>query len=187
MNNYQTLRDANVVRQAEWDPAGHAKDLLWRMNELAGEIGEICNVLKKLHRERCGVEGFRATKDQLAEELADGVICIDLLAIDAQLDPVELESLAGRLVDLDTDSLTLRGCLLTVVAGKLADTVLDTMSSGSLFDHMAPLAMGCSLLLSQINDLAKVEKIDLHLAVANKFNATTHKVGLTTFLRYEGD
>ncbi len=82
---YPTLREANTARQKEWD-AGNQITLAYRGNELAGEVGEACNVLKKLERERLGIRGSRATKEQLAEELADVVICADLIAMDAGID-----------------------------------------------------------------------------------------------------
>jgi NTP pyrophosphatase (non-canonical NTP hydrolase) len=75
------LRFANYARQTEWDPAGQIT-LTYRATELAGETGEACNVIKKLERERLGIRGSRATKEQLAEELADIIICVDLLAMD---------------------------------------------------------------------------------------------------------
>ena len=40
----------------------------------------MCNVVKKLERERLGLRGSRATLEDLADELADVVICADLLA-----------------------------------------------------------------------------------------------------------
>ena len=75
-----TLREANLSRQAEWD-AGAQITPTYRCTELAGEIGEACNIVKKLERERLGIRGSRATVEALGEELADGVICLDLLAM----------------------------------------------------------------------------------------------------------
>jgi NTP pyrophosphatase (non-canonical NTP hydrolase) len=76
---FHTLRRANLTRQAEWDP-NDSISLSYRGNELAGEVGEACNVIKKLERARLGIRGSRATAGQLAEELADAVICVDLIA-----------------------------------------------------------------------------------------------------------
>jgi NTP pyrophosphatase (non-canonical NTP hydrolase) len=56
------------------------------MTELAGEVGEACNVAKKLERERLGWAGSRDTVEHLAEELADVIICVDLVAMDFNLD-----------------------------------------------------------------------------------------------------
>lgn len=84
-NTHATLRSANAARQKEWD-TGNQITLAYRGNELAGEVGEACNIIKKLERERMGIKGSRATKEQLAEELADIVICTDLIAMDAGID-----------------------------------------------------------------------------------------------------
>lgn len=78
---YSTLREANLVRQQEWDP-GSKIDASYRGNELAGEVGEACNVIKKLERERLGIPGSRDTVGHLAQELADIVICVGLLGME---------------------------------------------------------------------------------------------------------
>ena len=80
MTQYSNLRDANAARQKEWDKDNNIT-LSYRGNEMAGEVGEACNIIKKLERERLGVRGSRATREQLAEELADVVICADLIAM----------------------------------------------------------------------------------------------------------
>lgn len=79
------LHAANIARQAEWCP-DQVPDLSFRGNELGGECGEAQNVIKKLERERQGWRGSRATKDDLADELADVVICADLCAVTAGID-----------------------------------------------------------------------------------------------------
>lgn len=78
-NDYWTLRTANEARQKEWDTEGKIT-LSYRGNEMAGEVGEACNVIKKLERERMGINGSRSTYAALAEELADVIICADLIA-----------------------------------------------------------------------------------------------------------
>lgn len=82
---FQDLREANAKRQREWCP-DQTPDLSFRGNELAGETGEACNVIKKLERERQGWRGSRATREQLAEELADVIIVADLIALDLGID-----------------------------------------------------------------------------------------------------
>lgn len=79
------LRILNVLRQKEWDPTDKI-DLSYRGNELAGEVGEACNVIKKLERERYGIRGSRDTIEHLAEELADVIICVDLIAASMGID-----------------------------------------------------------------------------------------------------
>lgn len=78
--HFSKLRKSNVKRQYEWD-SDNQISLSYRGNELAGETGEACNIIKKLERERLGIKGSRGTKEQLAEELADIIICADLIAM----------------------------------------------------------------------------------------------------------
>lgn len=82
---FTTLRAANLARQAEWDPDDRIT-LAYRGNEMGGECGEAQNVIKKLERERLGIRGSRATVQDLAEELADVVICADLIAMAEGID-----------------------------------------------------------------------------------------------------
>lgn len=79
------LRKANLERQALWCPE-QVPDLSFRGVELAGEAGEVCNVIKKLERQRLGWRGSRDTVEHLAEELADVIICADLIAIASGID-----------------------------------------------------------------------------------------------------
>jgi NTP pyrophosphatase (non-canonical NTP hydrolase) len=83
--DFRNLRAANICRNEEW-AAGVPLSLSFRGNELAGETGEACNILKKLDRERLGLVGSRASVGELAEELADVVICVDLIAMDLGID-----------------------------------------------------------------------------------------------------
>ena len=79
------LRNANTARQVEWANGG-TLSLAYKGNELAGEVGEACNIIKKLEREALGIAGSRATVAELAEELADVVICVDLIALELGID-----------------------------------------------------------------------------------------------------
>ena len=74
------LHEANKARHAEWDKDGKLT-LSYRGNELAGEVGEACNVIKKIERERLNIRGSRDTLEHLAEELADVIICVDLICL----------------------------------------------------------------------------------------------------------
>jgi NTP pyrophosphatase (non-canonical NTP hydrolase) len=106
---HTTLRDANTARQVEWDTGGEITPS-YQGNEMAGEIGEAlelammfislgaaggraCNIIKKLERERFGMVGSRASLEDLADELADVVICADLVAMKAGID---LDSAVAR-------------------------------------------------------------------------------------------
>jgi NTP pyrophosphatase (non-canonical NTP hydrolase) len=102
MTTYNTLRSANRARQIEWDKEAQITPA-YRGNELAGEVGEaleraldlivlaatagkLANTIKKLERERLDIGGSRSTVEQLAEELADIVICTDLVAMSYDID-----------------------------------------------------------------------------------------------------
>lgn len=79
-DDYNSLTAANIARQKEWDTGTEPLSLSFKGNELAGETGELCNVLKKLERERLGIPGSRDTVEHAAEEMADVIICVDLIA-----------------------------------------------------------------------------------------------------------
>jgi NTP pyrophosphatase (non-canonical NTP hydrolase) len=83
--NFEDLRYANVQRNKEWDPENQFGGSFHGL-ELAGEVGELCNLVKKLERERLGRPGSRASFMQLAEELADAQICLDKLAMFYSID-----------------------------------------------------------------------------------------------------
>lgn len=85
INQFHWLREANIARDAQWNPK-KLLSLSFRGNELGGEIGEAQNILKKLERERLGLVGSRSTPAALAEELADGHICLDLIAMEFSID-----------------------------------------------------------------------------------------------------
>lgn len=82
---FKVLRAANSSRQQEWDREGKI-DIAYRGNELAGECGEACNIIKKIERERRGIRGSRATMKQLADGLADVIICVDLICLGEGID-----------------------------------------------------------------------------------------------------
>lgn len=83
--DFAALREAGIQREREWC-AEVQPDLSFRAVELGGEVGEALNIVKKLERERHGWRGSRATLADLAEELADVVICADLAAMAAGID-----------------------------------------------------------------------------------------------------
>ncbi len=181
IKNYRTLREANVARQAEWDTGGEASNRSWRFNELGGEVGETCNILKKLHRERVGVRGSRATPDQLAEELADIVICIDLAAMDEGIQVERLDYYASYgLPDLPT--LTDHGNRLLAYQGCISAM---TVSIEPVPQHTLSVIGVLGLLLCAVRSVARAERIDLDTAVAAKFNATSANNKLWTRLRYD--
>jgi NTP pyrophosphatase (non-canonical NTP hydrolase) len=73
------LREVNGERAAEWMGDYPSDALFWAV-EFGGEAGEVLNVVKKLRRAELDRRGSRATKEDLADEIADGIICLDSLA-----------------------------------------------------------------------------------------------------------
>ncbi|MCA9086519.1 MAG: MazG-like family protein [Planctomycetaceae bacterium] len=86
---FEELRKANAERHVEW-ARGNVLPLSFRGLELAGEAGEACNELKKLERARLGMAGGKEDISNLREELADILICVDLIAMDLDIDLAEV-------------------------------------------------------------------------------------------------
>lgn len=83
------LRAVNVGRAARWHP-GFPDDGKWNgadwSNAAAGEMGEACNVVKKLRRQETGGRGevdpdYAVLLSKLGDEIADTIIYLDLLAV----------------------------------------------------------------------------------------------------------
>ncbi len=77
---FKALANANAIRASEWNPEGKELGLEFAVIELAGECGELCNALKKLLRAQHGIVGGTTDRANLIDELADVVICADLVA-----------------------------------------------------------------------------------------------------------
>ena len=78
------LRYANIMRCREWmgEPP-HRKNLAFHGLELGGEVGEAQNVMKKLDRWVQDIPGKinpSTGVPMLAEELADIIVCVDIIA-----------------------------------------------------------------------------------------------------------
>ncbi len=165
--NMLALHKANVARDKEWNP-DHKCDLDFWGVELAGEVGETCNIIKKIERERLGMRGSRATLQELADELADCVICVDLIAchIKMQLDPGNLP--------------------IAIRLGTLATMGNEMAAASGMINHLiakeepAMLVSMLCILVHRIEAIAQIQKIDLELAVKTKFNATSEKYKLKT-------
>lgn len=76
---FNTLRDANVNRQKEWPGNEHA-DVAFRTIEVAGEAGELAEAVKKFLRAERGIKGSTATREDVASEMGDLLVSLDLLA-----------------------------------------------------------------------------------------------------------
>lgn len=81
--SFAAFRRANVARCVKWHPAGIES---WSPSDwltaVTGELGELASLLKMRNRERDGLVGnkFSPTDKQVADELADVLTYLDLLA-----------------------------------------------------------------------------------------------------------
>lgn len=78
---FEDLAAANLARAKQWNPSGLPMSREFAAIELAGEVGEVCNIVKKFSRAAHGIAGGREDYAALCDELADVVICTDLLAM----------------------------------------------------------------------------------------------------------
>jgi len=80
------LRSANEQRDLEWNTGTERVSITFRACELAGEVGELCNEIKKAERNRLGIAGGKVDRDAIADEMGDVLITLDLLAMDLGID-----------------------------------------------------------------------------------------------------
>lgn len=84
--NFADLRKANLQRLPEF---GHGDlETGWNVAEwgcaVAGEAGELCNILKKINRQLPGDPPIMRLRQMAAKEIADTLMYLDLIA--AKLD-----------------------------------------------------------------------------------------------------
>ncbi len=78
---FNDLAKANAARAKLWRQGSTAEiPLMFALLELAGEVGEACNAAKKLERSKLGLVGGATNTDALIDEIADVVICCQLVA-----------------------------------------------------------------------------------------------------------
>lgn len=78
---FSQLRLANELRASEWTKGSKSQlGVEVAMIELAGEVGELANQIKKQIRHQAGIVGGVDNLEAIRQELADVVICADLLA-----------------------------------------------------------------------------------------------------------
>lgn len=174
MIRFDTLREANIARQAEWD-AGNSITLLYRAIELAGEAGEACNLVKKLERERLGIRGSRANLSELAAELADVIICCDLIAMQAGIDLAVGDSAC---VVVRSDAMQAAADMMLGV-GQVCDSLKRQKLAGL---SVTMLHCRLDLVVGATREIARHHGILVNAAVCEKFNGTSEKVGLATRL-----
>jgi NTP pyrophosphatase (non-canonical NTP hydrolase) len=82
---FAALRGANNNRQKEW-PGNDQADIAFRALEVAGEAGELCEKVKKYLRGQRGIKGSTATSEEIAAEMGDLLVSLDLLANQLDID-----------------------------------------------------------------------------------------------------
>jgi NTP pyrophosphatase (non-canonical NTP hydrolase) len=93
-DSIRAISRINLTRCLRWHPQGLNS---WSLSDwavaLAGEAGELCNVVKKLNRERDGLVGNKETPGallaSLQAEAADVYLYLDLFAQAAGFDLAE--------------------------------------------------------------------------------------------------
>lgn len=179
MHFLQALRSANVARNLEWENKAKPFTLIFWANELAGEVGEACNILKKFDREfNYGVRGSRATLPALSEELADIMICADLLGMAMQLNYREdLCWPAPPRINIINDYSKL-GATLARDVGRACGIAInyDTHIKSTILQGVM------HELIFDTKTAADKFSIDLEHWTRTKFNMTSEKLGLKTRL-----
>lgn len=182
---YSNMREANVERGIEWSNGAKDGPLFYAI-ELFGEAGELLNVVKKLERERLGMVGSRATMQDLTEELADAVICLDLLAIAYDLPIISRYDAADDWTSYEADALAVSfgraiGQVLLRVEYVEKEKAYWGEHLPETFDNhltMKHLAQSLTTALMYAEAISVKFNIDLRSAVVAKFNKTSEKYGL---------
>jgi len=189
MANWHTLREANAARNVEWVGDGKPMDLTFRIAELLGEIGEFVEVFigdsdanPNKHPEKWADVVARAT-----EEVADGLICLDLTGMELGLPsiPIGTDELPSEALEQYSAMQTgMVWVLLLARLGAAANVVKKIErerrgwpGSRATPEQAWPFLWECNQILRYF---AASMGINTEEAVRDKFNATSAKVGLTT-------
>lgn len=161
MSLLKQLRYLNTRRTKEWtgnEP--RIEDCDFYSNELIGEIGEAANIIKKISRHqrewRGGLDPKSfTTKQMLGEELADVVICCDLLALSLNID---LQSVAESFINNGGNSLVdyvrfQDACdhISQQMVLELTGTTVNPLHCDFYSNMMCTQALGASEMVKQIS------------------------------------
>jgi NTP pyrophosphatase (non-canonical NTP hydrolase) len=187
------LRTTSLQRCARWHPGGVTD---WSLDDwlvaVVGELGETLNVVKKLNRERDKIVGNSVSADelrvQLADEIADTVIYLDLLAarLDIDLNWMhcfnKVREVALSMAALfEEETLSSLGVKVSADIGRIA--ALIEGSEGHNVPGFLPRFEGhISSAICKLDHMALLEQIDLAEAVVSKFNRTSEKNGFPEVL-----
>lgn len=175
--DYERLRAANQERQAEWKNSDKA-DIAFRALEVADEAGELAGAVKKLLRAQYCITGSIMDVDDVAAEIGDTVISLDLLAGDLNIPLVPSNHLyqnstpASLALSLDSVIGNLSQGVLAHIEGK--NSVYQS------FETLEFIQSRMSSALALLISIAGALGIDPREAVSAKFDQTSVKYGLQT-------
>ncbi|WP_417701912.1 MazG-like family protein [Pseudophaeobacter sp.] len=176
--DFKQLRIANIARQAEWPGNEHA-DLAFRALEVADEAGELMGAIKKVARAQRGIAGSTLSLQDVADEMGDTVISLDLLAIKVGVDLGQ-----GSRNFTSRSPLLEQALNLDAVVGDLSDSVVMFLMAqsgeGDSLEEAHTIFENLQRSIFWVTCIALALGVDLGQAVAAKFNATSVKYGLTT-------
>lgn len=185
---FAALRAANVARcETGFGQPLNAWDADHWLTALGGEVGEVCDVVKKLARDAGGYAGNAVSRAELlsdlGDELADAVIYLDLwLTADGHrfFGPAHQVQDFAQLRGWQRDDrwhlyeplaaelpLAVHARRLLVIMGRLAEPAHDA-------NYV--LARQFDLLLG-LDELAEAAGIALGPAIVDKFNRTSERIG----------
>lgn len=179
--DFSKLRAANIARQDEW--AGNEKaDILFRALEVADEAGEVAGAVKKLVRAQRGIYGSTLTLEDVADEIGDTVISLDLLACELR---IELEDPATTKPPKPDGKPLELALAVDWAVGQVSMAILQDVDKAVTAALMADFTARMRNVLQFLNELAAALGIDVGRAVAVKFNKTSAKYELTTMMELE--
>lgn len=180
MTDYATLRTANAARQAVW-MTGTPLPLTFRTNELAGEFGEVAELL--LDRWSRNGHMYSAWRDALGQELSDVVICGDIVGwtLGQPIDLARHEGLAQRAdIDLKWIGYGARDVGLLCNEAKKLDRNLYSLAGAKPYQDSNIMAH-LGKVMQRIYDMLYNEQYIPEVAIARKFNMTSKKVGFEVY------
>lgn len=158
---YKSLAAVCVLRDKDWTPK--PLPMSFHLLELIGEVGELANAVKKVERDKYGLPGSKVTKEDIADEIGDCVICVMNIANRVSSLP---EPAAPRSIVVVAEEVFQLALLSTAL--------IQTICPGTL-----------NRLMSFLSNLAFHYKIDFEEAVVSKFNKTSKRYGFRSYTEYQ--
>jgi NTP pyrophosphatase (non-canonical NTP hydrolase) len=187
------LRAANIARHEVW-PGASRSTVEFSAIEFAGEAGELAEAYNEYLHSNEYADSI-ALLQALKEEIGDVFITIDLLARD--LDIIVTGKIADKFVVsapiLPPDEREYALCFAGAV-GKVMDGMKKYLrivlgiagnGAGSLDDRREFIRQNLEMCVAYVALIARDLRIDLYACTPMKFNKTSRKVGLASFMHPE--